>query len=70
MGHVTDEFGIFNAEGCLERQIWNRDEAMAVLHGPLYAEEPDVYVAALCPDHDEQPATHCEECFEAEEAEL
>ena len=59
------EWGVFNSEGCLVRQIWDRDEAVAVLNGPLYAEEPGAYVDEICSEHDEEPATYCEECWSA-----
>lgn len=65
------EFGIFNDAGCLEAQLYNRDEAARALLDLVAAGEPaaDLRVLPVCPDHEEQPEDSCEDC-EAENGEL
>lgn len=56
-----DEYGLFNDEGCVERQFYSLGEAYAALH-EYYSTEDDLTVRLLCPGHEEQPADGCEEC--------
>jgi hypothetical protein len=61
------EFGIFNAEGCIERGFWTEEEAGSAL-ADLYANgEENLSVDALCDEHDEQPLNSCEDCFEEDD---
>jgi hypothetical protein len=55
------EYGIFNDEGCVERGFYDEDKAQTTKDGS-YSDEPGVYVAEMCPDHDEQPLDFCEDC--------
>ena len=57
------EYGIFNDEGCLERQFYTFDAARSAAV-TRYGGEDEVTVEALCHDHadDEQPANGCELC--------
>jgi hypothetical protein len=59
---MADEYGIFNDEGCIERQFWTEEEAGLAL-ADLYASgESGLTIHVLCPDHEEQPRDYCEEC--------
>jgi hypothetical protein len=60
---TTTEYGIFSDEGCLECGFYSESKARIAARGSEYADEPDVYVAEMCPDHEEQPRDTCEECF-------
>jgi hypothetical protein len=60
---MTAEYAIFNDEGCIERDFSDEDLAQSVKDND-YGNEPGVYVAEMCPDHDEQPREFCEECEE------
>ena len=73
---MSTEYGVFNDEGCIAREYgslhtaeraaaamrdaWDRDYAGEHI-GDADA-DPNAYAAALCPDHDEQPADSCEDC--------
>lgn len=54
------EYGIFNDEGLLEGQFYDRATADAAL-ADMYSED-DAHVAECCPDHREQERATCEEC--------
>lgn len=60
--NTTQEYGIFNDEGCVERQFWSSGEAAEFI-ADNYDEEDGLEVRELCPDHDEQPYDACEECY-------
>lgn len=61
---MSTQYGIFNDEGCIEANLWSKDQAEAALD--LWVEEgedrEDLSIEALCPDHEEQPKDGCEEC--------
>jgi len=64
---TTSEWGIFNDEGCIEAGFYSQygaDEAALI-----YRNDEAVTVAKICPDHEEQPADTCEECYSEEEPE-
>lgn len=63
---MSDEWGVFTDEGCVAAGFWSQTEAEAHM-----AEEdsPELRVARICPDHEEQDAEHCEDCDAAEEEE-
>lgn len=66
---VSTEFGIFNDEGCLERDLWSRESADEAMKSPDYEEEQDLRVEEMCHNRQhEQPKDGCEDC-ETEEAE-
>ena len=54
------EYGIFDDEGCLERDCstWRAAEAIRLLAYP----DDDAYVARVCRDHPDEPAETCEAC--------
>lgn len=65
------EYGLFTDEGCIfasysEAEVtaeYNTELAEYVKH---YEHPPaELYVAEICPDHEEQPREHCEECAES-----
>lgn len=62
------EFGIFNDEGCLERQFYSSAEANIAL-AARYTREDAAWTAPLCHDHadTEQAANNCEACQADEE---
>lgn len=55
------EFGLFNDEGCVERQFYTRRDAEEA-RDTRYEPEDELTVHELCPDHEEQPKISCEEC--------
>lgn len=57
---ANTEFGIFNDEGCVERGLWSAAQAAEVLS--TYDPEDEVTAHALCGEHEEQAADHCEDC--------
>lgn len=59
---TSTEHGVFNDEGCIERDFWTSDAAERAV-AVLRAEgDEHAYSAAMCTEHEEQPAGHCEEC--------
>lgn len=58
----TREYGVFNAEGCIERGFYTRVLADVVAMRYLTGGDIDAYAAELCPDHEEQPRDTCEDC--------
>lgn len=60
------EYGIFNDEGCIERQFYSREDVDTA--AASYDPEDDVRVEEMCRDHadQEQPANGCEFCNEEE----
>lgn len=62
------EYGVFEDGACIEAGFHGEDgKAAAEEHmASLVAAEPDMAdayeVAEICPDHDEQPKSGCEEC--------
>lgn len=64
------EYGIFFPEGCIERQLWTKEEAAERLAYWKAEGETDAWSDELCPepDHDdaEQPRSDCELCRVAE----
>jgi hypothetical protein len=58
---MSAELGIFNDEGCIDRGFYTTAAADEALR-TTYAEEPGVYRAELCADHDEQPRDSCPQC--------
>lgn len=62
---MTTEYGVFNDEGCVERQLWTLEAASRA--AAAYDEDDEVRVEALCPEHDEEPAAFCEECHAEDE---
>lgn len=71
---MTTEYGLFNAEGCLERSMWSQAEADARLAelvgaGEIDQDEDRTTAEPMCNDHEERPARSCEECFAEEDAE-
>jgi hypothetical protein len=58
---MSTEYGIFNDEGCLEQGIYDEGEAY-ITKDDSYQDEPGVYVAEVCPEHDLQPREFCEDC--------
>jgi len=63
---MSDEFGIFNDEGCVEGGFYSRDEAEAA-RTVRYAEDDDCHVSRCCPEHPEEEAETCENCMGDEE---
>ncbi len=63
------EYGIFNAEGCLLSQIYNKNNAEVELSSFIAdGEDPDdVWIDRVCEDHEEQPYASCEFCWAEEE---
>lgn len=61
------EYGIFNDEGCIEQEFYDRDTAMAWMVR-VYPDD-DAHVAEVCPNHEGQEREHCEECESGEEDE-
>lgn len=64
------EYGIFFPEGCLERQLWTKEDAEAALRRWRDDEdETDAFVDELCQEHGdvtvEQPSGDCEVCESA-----
>ena len=63
------EYGVFNDEGC----IYAQTDAQGAMQEWLRLIEQegedseDIWVAAICPDHEEQEAGSCEECDTEEE---
>jgi hypothetical protein len=62
------EFGIFNDEGLLEGGFTEKQTAYNTM-ASKYADDKWVYVAEICPDHEEQDREHCEVCAETESTE-
>lgn len=60
------EYGIFNDEGCIDSGLFSKDAAEARAQSWRTMGEACV-VYALCPDHEEQPAHCCEECYGEED---
>lgn len=60
---MSIEYGIFNAEGCIERDFYTEGQANTVKDA-LYQDEPGAYVAEMCREHDDQPREFCEDCAE------
>lgn len=57
------EYGIFNDEGLLEGGFYSVEAVERGMKYPEYLEEPFIYWDEICPDHEEQPQEHCEECW-------
>ena len=53
------EYGVFNDEGCVERDFWTRSDAERAAR-ERYGNDA-VRVCAVCVEH-EEPADACEEC--------
>lgn len=60
------EYGIFNDEGCIERQFYSIKEVIDAIDD-RYTFEDDLEVHVLCEYHEEQRADVCEECWAEEE---
>lgn len=61
------EFGIFNDEGLVVAGFFDRAEADAACASIIGELEPgegngELYVAEICPDHEEYPREGCELC--------
>lgn len=56
------EYGLFNDEGCVGRQLYSEADAEAAITD-RYSPEDELTVKALCPVHEEQAADYCEECL-------
>lgn len=67
---MSTEYGIFGNEGCFEGGFYSQEEAQVAI-AERYAEEENIHVAELCPDHDENKRDTCEDCNseDSEEAE-
>lgn len=55
------EFGIFQDGGLLEGQFYTEQAAKAAIT-ERYAAEEGLSVETVCPDHEEQANSTCEEC--------
>jgi hypothetical protein len=62
------EYGIFNDEGCIDREFYTYRSAQIALAAYYAAGGRFLSIEELCPEHDEQPKDGCEEC-DAEEDE-
>jgi hypothetical protein len=73
-GGTVVEYGLFNeldrTEGCFEAGMYSREEAEARrLEYIAQGEEPeDVTVEELCPEHEGQAKSGCEQCAADEDA--
>lgn len=56
------EYGLFSDEGCIEAGFHSDTAAEAAI-ADRYDVDDELTVRAICPDHEEQPADACEECF-------
>lgn len=67
---MTTEYGIFNDEGCVERQFYRHSDAETAI-AENYDRDDNLRIEEMCPDHadDEQPRDGCELCAEEEEQE-
>lgn len=54
------EYGLFNDEGCVERNFYDRDNAVLAL--TEYDPENELRISVVCPEHGDQEADYCEEC--------
>jgi hypothetical protein len=63
---MSQEFGVFNDEGCIEREFYTRESADVAALRFLNAGDIHAYAAEMCPDHadEEQPRDTCEHCEE------
>lgn len=57
---MTD-YGIFVPDGFADGPFASREEAEAK-RAKLYGDDPEVYVAEVCPDHPEYERGSCPEC--------
>ena len=64
---MSDEYGIFNDEGCLEAYFYSKDEAKIASLKYIDQGENDIHVSKICPDHEEQEDSHCEICYSHDE---
>lgn len=55
------EHGVFNDEGCVERQL-SAEQAQVALAAYQAEGDEHAYIDEVCPDHDDQPRTRCEDC--------
>ena len=62
------EYGLFNDEGCVERQFYSVAGAETAVVS-RYDVEDELEVLAMCGEHDEQPLNGCEECDSDEDDE-
>jgi hypothetical protein len=67
-GGLVIEIGIFNDEGCVEAQFYSVAEAQAAV-ADRYSDEDHLVIEEVCPEHEEQAAASCEECFTEDEDE-
>jgi hypothetical protein len=58
-----DEYGVFNDEGCVEREFYSEADAEKA-RAERYADDDDCVVRRCCPDHPDQPYVTCQECDE------
>lgn len=57
------EYGVFNDEGCIDSQYVTFEQADAVAADFRRQGDESAKASEICPDHEEQPAASCEECF-------
>lgn len=60
-----NEQGIWSdaAGGFIETGIYGDDDAAARLESWRAEGEDDAEIKAVCPDHEEQPADSCQDCY-------
>lgn len=56
------EFGLFNDEGCVESQLWSREQAEREM-AERYTDEDELHVSEICAEHEGNEAHNCEECW-------
>lgn len=61
---MATEYGVFNAEGCLERQIYDQGQANDQATLERGRGDETAYASEMCSDHayNEQPKDWCEDC--------
>lgn len=66
------EYGIFTDEGCITSQLSSLEAGQKLMAEMIASGEIDpdadtgLKVSEICPDHEEQTAAYCEECFAAD----
>ncbi len=57
-----DTWGIFSEEGCIESGYASKHDARFDLVEYYQDIDDDLWVDRMCPDHEEQSLSFCEEC--------
>lgn len=65
---MATQWGVFNAEGCVEDGLWTLEEALEAAERHRSDGDDDAEASPICDDHEEQPYRTCEEC-QSEEGE-